>query len=177
MKDNRFQFGDIIATRSNSFLSRAIRWFMKKYRPSVESFSHIAVVIDIWGEQWIAEALAKGVRVWSLPRSGYSVKKQVVLLRLNAGFTEEQIETVSKKMISLAGVRYQYENLPLWAVKILLKINLFRKESQKAIYCSELGAIAINEAYPGTFKAPNITSPADHYGNVIYQRLDINNIL
>jgi hypothetical protein len=177
MEDDRFQFGDIIATRSNSLLSRAIRCCMKKYRPSKETFSHIAVVINMWGKLWIAEALIWGVRIWSLEQSGYSTKKQVIILRHKQSFTTLQIEAISKKMASLGGTRYQYENLPQWAVKILLKINIFKSKNEKAIYCAELGAIAINEAYPETFTTPNMTATADHYLNKIYNIIDINNIL
>ena len=177
MADDRFKFGDIIASRSNSFLSRAIRWFMKIYKPSKETFSHIAVIINMLGELWIAEALAWGVRIWSLHQSGYSVKKQIIILRHKQCFTDMQVEAISKKMVSLAGVRYQYENLPQWIVKILLKINIFKKTDEKAIYCSELGAIAINAAFPGIFEEPNVTCPADHYNNDIYDKIDINGIL
>ena len=173
----QFKFGDLIATRSNSFLSRAIRWFMRKQNPSAPNFSHIAVVINLWGELWIAEALGWGVRIWSLEQSGYDKKKQVVILRHKWGFSEEQIKLMSQKMVSLAGVRYQYENLPAWAIKILTKINLFKASNEKAIYCSELGAVGINAAYPLTFLNPNMISPADHFATGIYDVIDINNLL
>ncbi len=178
MSDSRFQYGDIIATRSNSFLSRAIRFFMHIYRPSGEAFSHIAVVINMWGEQWIAEALAWGVRIWTIEQSGYNVKRQVLILRHRGGFDNNQIQAISKEMAKYAGVRYQYENLPQWIVKILLKIDIFKDENIKSIYCSELAAIAINLFYPGTFPTPNKTCPADHYTREdIYNIIDINGIL
>lgn len=178
--DERFEFGDIIATRSNSFLSKAIRWFMKKYNPDFfegDTFSHNAVVINIWGEQWIAEALAWGVRVWTLKDSKYDVKKQVVILRHRGGFTSEEIDAISKKMVSLSGTRYQYENLPMWAIKILTKINLFKPSNEKAIYCSELAAIALNIAHPGTYETPNMVSPLDHLMNEQLDIIDINGII
>lgn len=180
--DERFQFGDIIATRSDKFLSRAIRYFMRKYRPDAPNFSHIAVVINLWGEQWIAEALAWGVRIWSLEQSGYSKKKQVVILRYRKPMSmeflsETQVQAMSKKMVSLAGTRYQYENLPQWAIKIWTKLNIFKRSNEKAIYCSELGAIALNAAIPGTFVNPNMVSPADHFIRGIYDIHDINGVL
>jgi hypothetical protein len=175
--NNIFQYGDIIATRSNSFVSRGIRWFMRKYRPAVEDFSHNAVVINIWGNLWVAEALAWGVRLWTIEESGYLNKKQVVILRHKAGFTPEMIKDMSIKMASLAGVRYQYENLPMWIARILCKINLFKKSNEKSIYCSELAAIAINEAYPKTFPKPNMVCPADHMMFPMYEIIDFNNIL
>ena len=175
--EEQFEFGDLIATRSGSFLSRAIRYFMRKQHPEVPNFSHIAVVINLWGQLWIAEALAWGVRIWSLEQSGYATKDQVVILRHNKGFTEDQIEKMSQKMVSLGGVRYQYENLPAWAIRILTKINLFKKSNEKAIYCSELGAIAISTAFPLTFLNPNMITPADHFATGIYDIIDINGIL
>jgi hypothetical protein len=176
MKDT-LQFGDLLATRSNSFLSRAIRWFMKRQNPEAPNFSHIAVVIDLWGEIWIAESLGWGQRLWSLEQSGYDKKEQVVILRHKKGFSQSQIKAMSQKMVSLGGVRYQYENLPAWAIKILTKINLFKKENEKAIYCSELGCIAINAAYPLTFLNPNMITPADHFATGIYDVIDPNGVL
>jgi hypothetical protein len=175
--ETQFKFGDLIAVRSNSFLSRAIRWFMSKYKPGSPSFSHIATVIDLWGELWIAEALTWGVRIWSLEQSGYSLNKNAIILRFKRGFTDVEIKAMSQKMTSLGGVRYQYENFPQWVAKILLKINLFNKKNERAIYCSELGAIFINTAFPGTFTNPNIISPADHFVSGLYDVIDINNLL
>jgi hypothetical protein len=172
-----FKFGDVIATRSNSLLSKAIRWFMQLYKPGSPGFSHNAVIINMWGNLWIAEALAWGVRIWPIEQSGYLTNKQCIILRHKEGFTEDQIEAMSKKMASLAGTRYQYENLPMWAAKILVSINLFRRINEKSIYCSELAAIAINEAYPDTFENPNMVSPADHTSKSIYNIIDYNNIL
>jgi hypothetical protein len=177
-KDDRFQYGDLIATRSNSLLSRAIRWFMTRQKKTVDTFSHIAVVIDLWDQTWVAEALAKGVVVQSLKQSGYDTNEQVIILRLRKGFSKSQIEAISLAMVQHAGIRYQFINLVLWAIKIAFKLDLLRKNNEKRIYCSELGAIAINTAYPGTFPAPNKTSPADHYTRKdLYEIIDINNIL
>ena len=174
-----FQFGDVIIVRNNSFLSKGIRWFMKKaYKtPMSKTFSHVAVVVNIWGEKWIVEALGWGVRVWTLEESGYLKKEQMMILRHIKGFTPEQIDAMSKKCVSLGGIRYQYENFFQWMGKILLKLKSFHKEGEKTIYCSELGAIAINTAYPGTFPTPNMTSPADHYLNFCYYVIDKNDLV
>jgi hypothetical protein len=177
-KDERFQYGDLIATRSNSLVSRAIRCFMSKQNPTKDTFSHIAVVINLWDQTWIAEALAQGVVVHSLKQSGYDTNKQLILLRFKKGFSEQQIQDICLSMVQHAGIRYQFSNLLLWAAKIGIKLDLLRKNNEKRIYCSELGAIAINTAYPGTFATPNKTSPADHYTRKdLYEIIDINNIL
>jgi hypothetical protein len=161
------QFGDIIATRSESFISKAIRFFMKIYKDV--DYSHNAVIIDIWGEVWVAEALTWGVRIYPFESSPYSrPKTEWIILRHKQGFTPEQIKAMSWKCVSLGGVRYQYENLPSWVAKILFKLNWFKSNNEKSIYCSELAAIAINAAYPGTFKRPNEVSPADHVKSSIY---------
>ena len=177
MIENKFEFGDGIAVRSNSFLSRGIRFFMRIYNPKVEDFSHNAVVVDIWGEPWVVEALAWGVRVWPLEKSGYITNKNVVILRHKDGFNDSQIKALSKKAVALGGTRYQYEGLPTWILKIIFKINVFKKESEKAIYCSELLAIALNAAYPGMYQEPNIINPADFMTDSRIIKLDPNNIL
>lgn len=168
MNKRQFKYGDIIAVRSNSFLSKGIRFFMKLYKKDAAGYSHNAVVINVWDEKWIAEALAWGVRIWRIEQSGYIDNKNVIVLRHKEGFLDIQINAMSKKMISLAGVRYQYENLPMWIAKIVVNLGMFKAENEKSIYCSELAAIAINKAYPGTFKRPNETSPADHLAKDIY---------
>lgn len=168
MKKQDFKFGDILATRSNSFLSRGIRLMMHWYKDYADGFSHNAVVINMWGEPWIAEALAWGVRIWPLEESGYIDNKNIVILRHKSGFTEVQIDAMSKKIASLAGTRYQYENLPMWIAKILAHKNWFKPNNEKSIYCSELAAIAINTVFPGTYNNPNMVSPADHVSSDIY---------
>lgn len=173
-----FQFGDILATRSNSFLSKGIRWMLHWYKKYADGFSHNAVVVNMWGELWIAEALAWGVRLHPIEKSGYLTEKGVIILREKRGFSEFQIDKISKKMASLAGTRYQYENLLQWIAYIFFRIKrIFKPSNEKAIYCSELAAIAINEAYPGTFTHPNMVSPADHVSSKIYDTIDINHIL
>lgn len=175
--NNTFEFGDIIATRSNSFISKSIRWFMRQYKAEADDFSHNAVVINIWGEQWVVEALAWGVRVWTIEQSGYIRNKNVVVLRDKRGFTEQQIDKMSKRVVSLGGVRYQYSNLFGWVAKIWFKLNFFKKENEKSIYCSELAAIAINTVYPGTFPTPNMVNPADHLLSKNYVIIDPNDLL
>lgn len=175
--EEQLKFGDLLATRSDNFLSKAIRWFMRKQHPGVPIFSHIACVTNVWGELYISEATKKGVVTHSLKDSGYDKKKQVVILRFKRGFTYGQVEAMSKKMIELSGTRYQFSNLPGWAIKLLFKINLFKKENEKRIYCSELGCIKINTAYPLTFINPNMVTPADHFMSGLYDVIDVNDIL
>lgn len=165
---DKVQFGDVIAVHSYTFLGKAIRFFMRKYKPQYKTYNHNAVVINIWGEKWVAEALAWGVRLHKFECTEYNQTNNWDILRHKLGFTDKQIEAMSKKCASLAGIRYQYENLPMWVLKILFKFNLFKKQDERAIYCSELAAIAINEAYPNSFKTPNITSPADHIASGYY---------
>ena len=173
---DKVQFGDVIAVHSYTFLGKAIRFFMRKYKPQYKTYNHNAVVIDIWGEKWIAEALAWGVRVHKFEDSDYANSNNWDILRHKQGFTDEQINKMSKKCVNLAGIRYQYENLSMWVLKIWFKIDLFKKKDEKAIYCSELAAIAINEAYPDTFKEPNKVSPADHVASGIYNVIKLDKL-
>jgi len=173
-----FKFGDIIASRSGSFLSKGIRWFLKKLNPGIQqTFSHIAVVISVWDEVWVAEALSWGVRIWAIEKSDYLTHSQVIILRDKRGFTPDQVKTLSKECTGLGGTRYQYENLPQWILKILFKIKIFKTDNENAIYCSELGAISENSVYPGTYPTPNMTSPNDHFLNPMNNIIDKNNIV
>lgn len=167
----QIQFGDVIATRSNSFLSRGIRFMMHLYNPRYAGYSHTACIVDIWGELWVVEALAWGVRVHPWEATDYAKgKNEWIILRHKEGFTPEQIRRMSRRVVGLAGTRYQYENFPAWIMKILAKINLFKPSDEKAIYCTELAAIFINEAYPGSFVNPNATSPAEHLMAKFYEK-------
>jgi len=150
---------------------------MRIYKRRVEDFSHNAVVFNLWGDTWIAEALAWGVRIWPVEHSGYLDQKQLIILRHKKGFTQDQIDALSNKVTRLAGTRYQYEGFLQWIPRILLKANTFKPSNEKAIFCSELAAIAINEAHPGTFPKPNQVNPADHVSSDIYEIIDINEIL
>jgi hypothetical protein len=166
------KFGDVIATRSNSFLSRSIRFFMRLYDKKHAGYSHTAAIINIWGELWVAEALAWGVRVHPWKKTPYAKgKNEWIILRHSNGFTSDQIEAMSKRMVALAGLRYQYENMPAWIIAILTKINLFKPENEEAIYCTELAAIFINTVYPQSFLEPNKTNPADHLSAAFYETI------
>lgn len=173
----QFRYGDLIASRSNSFLSKGIRFFLKLWKSKVPGFSHITVVVNMWDEMWVAEALAWGVRIWPIKDSNYVTNVHTVIIRDKRGFTDEQIHDLSRKMASLGGTRYQYEGFLQWIGKIVFKANSFHAEGEKAIYCSELGAIAINAAYPGTFKRPNEINPADLLSDDRFEVIDPNGIL
>ena len=181
---NSFNAGDLIATRGNTWLSRSIRFMMDIYcrkvlhKPCKVLFNHIAVVVSMFDELWVVEALGWGVRVYPIERSGYLTHRNLVILRDKRGFTQEGLKAMSKKVVALGGVRYQYENLPQWVIRIFVGIKkVFRSSNERSIYCSELGAIAINAVYPMTFKEPNIMSPMDHVLSPVYEVIDINGIM
>lgn len=164
------QAGDIIAVRGRSWLAKRIRYFMALYlkrkgKSVGRLYNHIAVVIEVNGQLMIAEALGWGVVIHSIEQAGYDRGNHFVILRHKRGFTREQIDAITTRMIVLSGTRYQYENFIQWVLRITLGLNVFRRSNEKAIYCSELGAIAINEAYPNTFSRPNETNPMDFFLN------------
>lgn len=164
------QAGDIIAVRGKSWLAKRIRYFMalylRKRGKRVERlYNHIAVVIEVNGRLMVAEALGRGVVVNTVEKAGYDRGGHFVVLRHRKGFSKEQLDAMTTKMLVLAGTRYQYENFIQWVLRICFGVDAFRRSNERAIYCSELGAIAINEAYPGTFIRPNETNPMDFFLN------------
>jgi len=74
---------------------------------------------------------------------------------------------MTDEVIRHSGKFYQISNWFAWLLYINSagKINLFKDKNDKTIYCSELGALAINSIYPDTFPKPNRTNPYDILSN------------
>jgi hypothetical protein len=184
MNENILQFGDILLVRNTSFLAKGIQGFMYLYSKIFNKkwqggFNHNAIIINIWGEKWVAEANGQGFEIRPLNKTPYYNKKNFVILRDKRGFTENQIDIMSKKMIEISGIRYQYEGLAQWILYILSKggIDTFNANDEKALYCSEAAAVAINSVYPNTFDKPNRTNPYDHLLKDTYNIIDTFNLL
>jgi hypothetical protein len=179
--------GDIILVGSNSFLSKGIQFFMKAYNKKLglpekkEYYSHAALVINVWGQLYVAEALADGINVAPLDKTYANTLKHIKVLTPKKAYSNTEKEDISKiaSAYALTPTRYDFLNF-------LYQIDMIKETTKKdgpdaewdgptgskaehRIYCSELVATCANKVRPDTFKLPAATNPLDIELNRYYK--------
>jgi len=143
--------GDIILTRNNTFLPRAIRVFMNIYRkrlglPKRVLYNHVAVVIDLWGDLYVAEAAERGIQGYSKVEDYLKNNKCKVKTFLQE-LTEEQKREFSKiaTKYMLKPTRYEFTNFIFQAIYVSTgKWYGKTDNADKRFYCSEYAAMLID---------------------------------
>jgi hypothetical protein len=148
-----FRPGDVLLFRHTGFLPKVIRFFMKLYskRKNVEQdiyYNHVAVIVNLWGELWVADAVEKGVQVEdSLDR--YMDKSSVKHLTWVKPLSKEEQEDFSKVAISYAMKVTRYDFLNFWDQARYILTGEWKgktgKDSKERVYCSKFAAICMDE--------------------------------
>jgi hypothetical protein len=173
--------GDIGLSRNNSFISKAIRKFMNKYRkklglPERRLYSHSFMIINIWGRLYVAEALADGINI--VPAEKYKKQlKNIKILTPKKKYTKAEMERVSEIATSyaLTPTRYGYADLLFHAKAILSKkgydvwAGKTGTAAEKRMHCTEAVATWSNKVRPNTFERPWSTNPLDIDLNKYYK--------
>ena len=145
--------GDIILVHGGSFLARGIQFFMNIYRkrlglPKRKLYNHVAVVVDLYGELYVAEAHAKGVQV--LPNAVQYVESQdCLVLTWAKPLTKSEQSLFSREAVKYALIPHRYDVLNFFFQMKYILTGMWRcpvgSKSVKLIYCSELGAIVMDK--------------------------------
>lgn len=176
--------GDIVAVHSGkSLIAKGIVAHMKAWLRSKghnpKNFPviihHIARAVDVWGVLHIAEAVEEGVVVRPMLKA-YSLddwQRRVIILRRNEGYSDYEIQKLSKEMqrLALDGTPYEFGNFwrHLWLFVSAKWVN--NGNSDIAMYCSELGAVGENLMKPGSFPHPERTNPMEVFMADFYHRV------
>lgn len=168
---NKLQPGDILAVRDGkSFVARGITYYMikycKKYNiPYKKIYHHNARVVDIWGENYICEANAKGVQTQK-PLVAYTQKDwdtRIDLFRPIIPYTETEKKNISKLSVNFSNIQTRYDFLNLFYNIIYIKTGKWigpkGKKAEYRMYCSELIATVEDYIRPLTFEEPFATNP------------------
>ena len=150
--EHKLEVGDIILVSGEGFLAKAIRFFMriyrkKKYLEDRKVYNHVAVVINVWGRMWIAEAAAEGVRVIKYP-DDYVRRQDCKVMGFMPPLGKEKQETFSKYACEYAFKVTRYDILNFWYQARYILTGKWKgptgKKSLKRLYCSEFAAVMID---------------------------------
>jgi hypothetical protein len=150
------QVGDVLFTKSGSWLSKIIRYFMtiyaKKRNYKVDFIpSHCAIVVNIWDVLMVAEANASGIEV-RYPIFDYLDKNTVRIKRIINRSVDPDL---SKDAIYYVLIPHRYDFLNfLFQIILVLTghwVGPKGYSSTHRLYCSEYVARILDGCY-GIFK-------------------------
>jgi len=162
------QVGDIGLVNGRTWLARAIKFFMNIFRiilklPRRKLYNHAFLIIDVWGNLYVAEALAKGITIRPWKSSPYNGSNRIKMLRLKDELNKKEKEEISKYCISFALEPTRYDIFNFFFQILLILFGRWYgpsgEEAKKRLYCSEAVATWINEIRPGIFEKPEATNP------------------
>lgn len=183
------EVGIVGLQNQDTFVSKAIRWWMNLYRrskglPRKETpKSHVYTFVELAGEIIKVEAKAKGI----VASRGYNIKRKDILLRPKKPLTDQEKEVFSKtaKQYIYDNVGYQFSNFIFQMLYIflgwldrLLNLRGIRKwygektaNADRRFYCSEFVAWLYYKTR-GTFDHPERITPEDFAISDEFEELD-----
>lgn len=176
--------GDIILYKGTKALSKSIQFFMERYRKKLglekrTLFNHAAMVVDLWGQTYVAEANEKGIEVNPFTNVYGSKLKRIKVLRPKKGYSKAEQELVSKTAIAYSLNPTRYDFFGIW-----YQIQMIRKQTANAgkewdgptgskaenrLYCTEAVATWANKVRPDTFEKAWSINPLDIDLNKYYE--------
>lgn len=170
MANNNIVPGDIILVKGNTWIARQIRKLMnlylkKKGLKTREVYSHAAIVIEVWGELYVAEAGPKGVQILPLDFTYRRILDKVKIKTPRKPYTKREKEYISKNVIRtvFSPTRYDYFGL-LHQIEYILTGTWDGKigsKAKKKLYCTEAVAGWVNSVRPNTFDNEASINPVD----------------
>ncbi len=117
-ENTKFKIGDIILVSGIGFLPWAIQFFMNLYRrkkhlPQRKLYNHAAVIINLWGNDFIAEASRDGVRVLRTPEIISGDMTQKVATWIDP-LSDQEKEEISRVAINYSLHPTRYDVLNFW---------------------------------------------------------------
>ena len=145
--------GDVILVKGGSWLARQIQNWMNIYRlkkglPKRKLYNHAAVVVNLWGEKYIAEATEKGVTV--IPNAlDYVLFKDTLVLTWIDPLNQKEQDLFSKTAIKYALEPHRYDFLNFfYQIKYILTgkwSGPIGKKAEKRLYCTEFAAVCMDK--------------------------------
>lgn len=161
------QPGYVLMYRSEKLLSRLIRFFQKS------PYHHTGLVIELWGELFVAESDSHGLTVNKLSDSikGYKI------VVLKPKFEFDPI-VINKFVVPLLG-KHKYDVMSLFVYQVIYLITgnwIGRKDTHasKRLYCSEFVAYVFHSLY-GKFNDWYKTNPRMIFENTSFDHFELVN--
>ena len=144
--------GDVLLHQGKGFVSRQIRKWMEKARIKMglkprTLYNHASIVVEIWGELWVVEAVAKGAHMISL-KERLDTKDHILVKKWVKPLTKKERNSLSKKAVVFVGENheYQFSAFIFHMVKITFGKWFGRKnaKAERRVNCTELVAILMD---------------------------------
>ncbi len=187
---SNYKAGDIILYRGDRFLSKAIRFFMERYRrklklPKRKLFNHAAMIIEVWDKLYVAEANKDGIEVNPFEKAYGRKLKKIKVISPKKAYTKFEKKQISKIASTYAfnPTRYDFFNF-LFQIKMVMSTSVKDdtvtkkwsgpkgKKAENRLYCTEAVATWANKVRPNTFSEPWTVNPLDvdlnKYYKVVY---------
>lgn len=166
--------GNIILYHGKGFVSKGIQFFMKIYNKKhlkqpkrKKYYNHAAMIIEVWGRFYVAEALGKGITIQPLeiayPEEKY---KNMLVLSPKKVYSKQEAKDVSKIASAYAFEPTRYAFGDIWHhMRVILGGGYSKwhgkkgRKAEKRMHCTEACATWANKVRPGTFKQPYSTNP------------------
>ena len=149
----KLKVGDIVLVSGTSFLAKGIQLFMNIYRrkldlPQRKLYNHVAVVVDLYGELYVAEAVGKGVQV--IPNAEHYVLSQdCKVLTWFDPLTPKEQTMFSREAIKYSLQLHRYDVLNFFYQMKYIFTGKWRgptgNKAERRVYCSELAAILMDK--------------------------------
>ena len=159
--------GYILLYQSEKLLSRIIRFFQKC------PYYHAGIVVELWGEFFVAESNSHGLTVNRLEDSIKNCK----ILILKPKFEYDYIQ-INKFVIPILG-KHKYDMMSLLFYQLIYLITgkwIGRKDehASKRLYCSEFVAYVFHSLYD-VFQEWYMTNPRMIFENPNFDHFDLIN--
>lgn len=187
---NQFKAGDIVLVYIKTPIAKLIEWVMKLDRkrrgipvPNGHVANHAGMLVYLWGELYIAQAMEKGVEIKPFINEFKGKFNRVKVLSPKKPYSNAEQDKISRVAIQSALDPTRYDFFGLWyGLKYILsnKKKWDGPRGDKALsrmYCTEAIATWANKVRPRTFDIQEATNPLDielnRYYKVIYDGSEI----
>ncbi|MBN1186514.1 MAG: hypothetical protein JXB49_29835 [Bacteroidales bacterium] len=164
MTINDIQTGDTFLVKRKAFLSKMIckvmkRWGKKNGKDTSRIYSHAARFIWCFGDLYLYGSVENGYNPISFKKHYDFNNDDFAIMRRNTPLTEAEKDQTARYCLHLdtVSLSYQYWNFIQWLLKVYLKINLFKKDSEKFTYCYEAERLARKNLNPDNYANVYIT--------------------
>ncbi|MGM0532603.1 MAG: hypothetical protein ACQER7_14745 [Bacteroidota bacterium] len=149
-----FKPGDVLLFHNSGFLPKGIQFFMNIYRrkkglPERKLYyNHVAVIVNLWGELWMADSAKNGVQVNKIKVDALQ-RDNVLHLTW-----KEPLAKVEQKLFSKTAIGYslrvtRYDVINFWDQARYILSGKWKGKtddaSTKRVYCSEFAAICMDK--------------------------------
>lgn len=174
--------GDILLVHGSGFISKSIQYFMGIYKkrkgiPKSKLYNHAAIIIEVWGRLYAAEALATGINIAPLEQAYPEGKWENIKVRTpKKPYNKEEQELISKIAVAYAftPTRYGYGDLLAHAAAIISGkgydgwVGKKEERAEKRQHCTEYCATCANKVRPNTYEFQWHANPVDIEINKYY---------